>query len=138
TLYQMVTGELPFRSMGPLDAWMKKINNELTPPSQIVPDLSERINWAILRAMSADPEKRPDSCREFVEDLTGYSTRKVPVPATAANVRLPTPRPPSSGQHRAIPHIPLEPTRGRSDWYIWVFLLALAMAFGIAATLIFK
>ena len=79
TLYQMVTGELPFRSMGPLDAWMKKINNELTPPSQIVPDLSERINWAILRAMSADPEKRPDSCREFVEDLTGYSTRKVPV-----------------------------------------------------------
>src|SRR5947209_2766785 len=240
TLYQMVTGELPFRSMGPLDAWMKKINNELTPPSQIVPDLSERINWAILRAMSADPEKRPDSCREFVEDLTGYSTRKVPIqatdsavqelwyleykdetgethlvkgsmagirrslkegllgdasnvlasrsksgefmplkshpefrdlvvsaaplsksnatmpvglrpatpatgtpipaggPATPANVRLPTPRPPSSGQHRAIPHIPLEPTRGRSDWYIWVFLLVLAMAFGIAATLIFK
>jgi serine/threonine protein kinase len=82
TLYQMVTGELPFRSMGPLDAWMKKINNELTPPNQIVPNLSERLNWAILRAMSADPEKRPDSCREFVEDLTGQSTRKVQVPQT--------------------------------------------------------
>jgi eukaryotic-like serine/threonine-protein kinase len=82
TLYQMVTGELPFRSMGPLDAWMKKINNELTPPIQLATDLSERINWAILRAMSADPEKRPDSCREFIEDLTGHSTRKVVVPAT--------------------------------------------------------
>ena len=29
---QMVTGELPFRSTGPLDGWMKKIQNDLTPP----------------------------------------------------------------------------------------------------------
>ncbi|HEY7427953.1 MAG TPA: serine/threonine-protein kinase [Gemmataceae bacterium] len=77
TLYQMVTGELPFRSNGPLDAWMKKIQNELTPPRQLVPALSERIDWAILRAMSADPEKRPASCREFIEDLTGRSTRRL-------------------------------------------------------------
>jgi serine/threonine protein kinase len=78
TLYQMVTGELPFRSNGPLDAWMKKIQNDLVPPRQIVPDLSERVDWAIRRAMSADPEKRPTSCREFIEDLTGKSTRRLP------------------------------------------------------------
>ncbi len=77
TLYQMVTGELPFRSSGPLDAWMKKLNNELTPPRRLVPTLSERLEWAIARSMSADPEKRPSSCREFVEDLTGHSTRRV-------------------------------------------------------------
>jgi len=78
TLYQTVTGELPFRSSGPLDAWMKKMHNDLQPPRQIVPSLSERIDWAIRRAMSADPEQRPTSCREFVEDLTGRSTRKLP------------------------------------------------------------
>ncbi len=78
TLYQLVTGELPFRSNGPLDAWMKKIHNDLTPPRQLVPELSERIDWAILRAMSADPAKRPGSCREFVEDLTGHSTKRLP------------------------------------------------------------
>jgi eukaryotic-like serine/threonine-protein kinase len=77
TLYMMVTGEMPFRSNGPLDAWMKKIHNELTPPRQVVPDLTERVDWAIRRAMSADPEKRPGTCREFVEDLTGHSTRKI-------------------------------------------------------------
>jgi len=77
TLYQMVTGELPFKSSGPLDAWMKKIQNDLIPPRELVPSLSERINWAILRAMSADPEQRPSTCREFVEDLTGHSTRRV-------------------------------------------------------------
>jgi serine/threonine protein kinase len=78
TLYMMVTGELPFRSSGPLDAWMKKIHNELTPPREIVPALSDRVNWAILRAMSADKDQRPRSCREFIEDLTGHSTRRVP------------------------------------------------------------
>jgi serine/threonine protein kinase len=78
TLYQMVTGELPFRSNGPLDAWMKKIHNELTQPRQLVPGLTERVDWAIRRAMSADPEKRPATCREFIEDLTGHSTRRLP------------------------------------------------------------
>jgi serine/threonine protein kinase len=83
TLYMMVTGELPFKSSGPLDAWMKKMHNDLTPPRRVVPSLSERIDWAIRRAMSADPEQRPGSCREFVEDLTGRSTRKLPAAGEA-------------------------------------------------------
>jgi serine/threonine protein kinase len=77
TLYMMVSGELPFKSTGPLDAWMKKMNNEIVPPRQIIPSLSERIDWAILRGMSGDPALRPATAREFVEDLTGRSTRKV-------------------------------------------------------------
>jgi len=89
TLYQMVTGELPFRSNGPLDAWMKKIQNELTAPRQLVPALSERIDWAIRRAMSADPDKRPTSCREFIEDLTGHSTRRLSAVDSAAGSGVP-------------------------------------------------
>jgi serine/threonine protein kinase len=77
TLYHMLTGELPFKSSGPLDAWMKKINNELVPARELVPGLSERVDWALRRAMSVDPEHRPATCREFVEDLTGRSTRKL-------------------------------------------------------------
>jgi serine/threonine protein kinase len=78
TLYMMVTGEMPFRSSGPLDAYMKKMENKLVPPRQLVPSLTERVDWAICRAMSSDPKQRPASCREFVEDLTGRSTRKIP------------------------------------------------------------
>src|SRR5439155_24307559 len=77
TLYMMLTGELPFQSNGPLEAWMKKINNELVPARELVPDLSERVDWALRRAMSVDKEQRPLTCREFVEDLTGQSTRKI-------------------------------------------------------------
>lgn len=85
TLYMMVTGELPFgKTSGPLDAWMKKVNNDLLAPRQLVPDLSERVDWAIRRAMSPDPNLRPASCREFVEDLTGHSTRKIMTPSEAS------------------------------------------------------
>jgi serine/threonine protein kinase len=81
TLYMMVTGEMPFRTAnGPLDAYLNKVENKLIPPRKTVPGLSERIDWAIRRSMSADPNQRPASCREFVEDLTGRSTRKVSGP----------------------------------------------------------
>jgi serine/threonine protein kinase len=87
TLYMMVTGDLPFKSCGPLDAWMKKIHNELAPAREILPTLSERTDWAIRRAMSSDPNLRPGSCREFVEDLTGHSTRRLaPLDTGADNV----------------------------------------------------
>ncbi|MEZ6143195.1 MAG: protein kinase [Zavarzinella sp.] len=75
TLYTMVTGEIPFGKVSPLDCWMKKIRNELTAPRDLNPALSERVDWAIRRAMSADPDKRPASCKEFIEDLTGTSIR---------------------------------------------------------------
>jgi serine/threonine protein kinase len=78
TLYMMVTGEMPFRTAnGPLDAYLSKVDDKLTPPRKLIPSLSERIDWAIRRAMSSKPDKRPSSCREFVEDLTGRSTRKI-------------------------------------------------------------
>jgi serine/threonine protein kinase len=87
TLYMMVTGQMPFQSQGPLDAYMKKIENKLTPPRKLVPAVSERVDWAIRRSMSADPDQRPANCREFVEDLTGRSLRKPPTAAEAQPVQ---------------------------------------------------
>jgi serine/threonine protein kinase len=84
TLYMLVTGKMPFQSSGPLDAWMKKMNNELIPPRKLNPDLSERLDAVILRAMNADPEQRPASCREFVDELTGQSTRQAASPASGS------------------------------------------------------
>ncbi len=82
TLYMMVTGQMPFDGCSPLDAYMKKMNNEYQPPRELEPSLSERIDWAIRRAMHVDPEMRPASCREFVEDLTGQTIRP---PTVAVN-----------------------------------------------------
>jgi len=74
TLYMMVTGQLPFDGCSPLDAYLKKTNNECVPPKELAPHISDRLDWAIRRAMHADPDLRPASCIEFLEDLTGQSS----------------------------------------------------------------
>jgi serine/threonine protein kinase len=75
TLYMMVTGVTPFGNCSALECFMKKARNDIVPPRERVPELSERVDWAIRRAMSPNAEQRPASCREFVEDLYGRSTR---------------------------------------------------------------
>src|SRR5258707_127658 len=140
TLYMMVTGELPFRSNGPLDAWMKKIHNELTPPREVNSELGERIDWAIRRAMSADPDKRPHTCREVVvapgaldAAAPGNAARGHPV-STVASSRLLTPADPIPGvQRHAGPHIELEPAGSPAfeglKWFLMVLIVALVTAF---------
>jgi len=82
TLYMMVTGVLPFASCSPVDAWMKKINNEIAPPREVLPELSERLNWAISRSMNSEPTERAGTCLEFIEDITGHGTRRLePLPS---------------------------------------------------------
>lgn len=87
TLYAVVTGQVPFENASPLDCWMKKLRNEFPPPRELNPAVSERVDWAIRRAMSAEPNQRPASCREFVEDLTGQSRSSgtTLAPATSAS-----------------------------------------------------
>jgi serine/threonine protein kinase len=81
TLYTLVTGETPFGKVGPLECWLRKQRNELPTPRELNPAISERVSWAVMRAMSGDPAQRPVSCKEFVEDLTGASLRPTaPVP----------------------------------------------------------
>jgi serine/threonine protein kinase len=84
TLYTLLTGETPFGKVGPLECWLRKQRNELPTPREVNPRVSERVSWAVMRAMSGDPGSRPNSCKEFVEDLTGASLRPSIVPTTAA------------------------------------------------------
>jgi serine/threonine protein kinase len=91
TLYMMLTGEIPFAKTNPLDCWMKKVKNDFPAPRKINPKISERVDWAIRRAMSADPAQRPNTCREFVEDLTGNAAAVHGPPSTAVpQMAIPT------------------------------------------------
>jgi hypothetical protein len=82
-----VTGKLPFEKCSALECFMKKMGNDIKPPRELVPELSERVDWAIRRAMSPNPESRPGSCREFVEDLYGKSVR----PTGSSSTNTPAP-----------------------------------------------
>jgi len=96
TLYMLVTGKVPFDNTSPLDCWMKKTKNDIPTPRTLNPQLSERVDFAIRRAMAPNAVDRPASCREFMEDLTGLpwkagqsassSTDSIHVPAEASTI----------------------------------------------------
>jgi serine/threonine protein kinase len=71
TLFMALTGELPFSGRSLAAILRLKLKNELRPPRQLVPSLSEKVNWAIRRALQADPGRRHASCQEFIQALTG-------------------------------------------------------------------
>src|SRR5262249_1096055 len=71
SLYQRETGQLPFPVTAPVASMMRKMQNDSPPPREVVPTLSQSIDRGIRRAMSAEPEQRPASCLEFVEEITG-------------------------------------------------------------------
>jgi serine/threonine protein kinase len=93
TLYMALTGVLPFQARTIAGVLKKKFDNELVPPCQLVPGLSARVDWAIRRALRANPVERHASCREFGSALTrdaeaGPLCAESPTP-TARNSRAP-------------------------------------------------
>jgi eukaryotic-like serine/threonine-protein kinase len=76
TLYMAVTGELPFRTRSHRNLMAilkKKLEDDLPPPRQLVPGLSQHTDLAIRRAMRARLEQRFATCQEFLDALTGAS-----------------------------------------------------------------
>ncbi|HVJ80970.1 MAG TPA: serine/threonine-protein kinase, partial [Planctomycetia bacterium] len=69
TLYMMVTGHLPFKAGNPLDAFIKKSQNEYAPPEQLRPDLGARTVKIIKACMEADPAKRPPEMKSTIKWL---------------------------------------------------------------------
>jgi serine/threonine protein kinase len=67
TLYAMVTGEIP-------TAAPARMMFNLTPPKQINPNISDRLNQAILKGMELKPEDRPQSIGEWF-NLLGLTYR---------------------------------------------------------------
>jgi serine/threonine protein kinase len=96
TLYNLVTGELPFYAKFPLAILSKKEKGGLSKARVIVPSLSERIDVAIKAATDPMPERRPQSCLEFFKLLTA---RKRSAVGTA---RAPGSSTPQDGENRRV------------------------------------
>ncbi len=67
-LYEMLTGQLPFTGETPVSIAMKHLQEEPVPVRQHRPEISPVIEAIVMRAMSKDPELRPDS-HELMADL---------------------------------------------------------------------
>ncbi|MDO4555272.1 MAG: Stk1 family PASTA domain-containing Ser/Thr kinase [Lachnospiraceae bacterium] len=69
TMYEMVTGHVPFDGENPVAVALKHLQEEVIPPSQIVPQTPKSLEKIILKSVSKKPEYRYSTVAELVEDL---------------------------------------------------------------------
>jgi len=69
-LYEMLTGQVPFRGPNAFAIMNDRLLNNPVPPREIDPGISPELQEIIYRAIERDPKNRYSSAREFAWDLT--------------------------------------------------------------------
>ena len=69
SMYELLTGRLPFEGESPREVIMKILTEEPIAPSKINQELLPHIDQVLLKAMSKEPSKRYDSISEFRDEL---------------------------------------------------------------------
>ena len=69
TLYHALTGHVPFEAPSVEEVVLAHVNVPLTPPNQVVPDISQAGSDALVRAMAKNPADRFQSYDEFIMAL---------------------------------------------------------------------
>jgi serine/threonine-protein kinase len=68
-LYEMLTGQVPFRGPNPFAIMNDRLLNNPIPPREINPEISPQLQEIIYRAIERNPANRYASAREFAKDL---------------------------------------------------------------------
>ncbi len=143
TLYELVTGKLPFDAETPVATALAQVNEEPVPPRQIRGSIPPALDAVIMRAMRKNPAERYSSAAEMREDLKrvvsgqpavggayggsagGDHTSVLPPVEQAPSVR-----PATAPQVRPIPE------KRTSPW-VWVAVIAalLLVSAGVAYAL---
>lgn len=68
-LYEMVTGVVPFEGDSAISVALKHIQEQVTPPGEINPDIPKSIQYIIQRAIEKKLENRYHDASEMLDDL---------------------------------------------------------------------
>lgn len=133
-LYEMLTGQVPFRHANAAQVLMKQVSAQPPPPRLIVPQLSQDVEGVVLRALEKDPNDRFQTVRELRDSLlaavegqptpTPEPSRRRPVSAA------PTPTPTSAAERTE--QVPARPVRRADDARRLVGQIVLGASIGAA------
>jgi serine/threonine-protein kinase len=70
-LYELFTGKPPFAGRDPQELQRQRAETPKTTPSTLIPDISPRLESAILRCLEPEPNLRPASALEVAVSLPG-------------------------------------------------------------------
>ena len=91
-LYEMVTGERPFKAETPVAIALKQINEQPVPPSQINPKIPLGLEQIILCAMQKNPADRYQSASQMLRHIRQFEND----PTIVFVMRRPTAKTPTS------------------------------------------
>lgn len=115
SLYEMVTGQLPFRGHSNYSVMSAHLQELPQPPVAVRPDLPKGLNEIILMAMAKDPRDRFQSADAFANALkTVVPGAATPAPRQGTvPMAAPTPVPQSAPAASAVrsASVPLQPTQ---------------------------
>lgn len=118
TIYQMLTGLLPYEADTPLGVLMAHASRPIPDVRESRPDLPVYVQMVVGRAMAKDSMARYSTAGELAKDLRAAVTAKAPpspvVPPTEPHPTVPdtlpaTPRPPELRTVQQAPVMPTQP-----------------------------
>lgn len=136
TLYEAVTGRLPFDGDTPVAIALKHVNEEPVPPRRIRPSVPPALEAVILKAMRKNPADRYESAAEMRDDLLRVARGEQPAaersaPAIAETSVMPSVAAGEPALPGGRPQIHPVPQRRTSPW-VWVAIAALVVVLGVA------
>ena len=69
TMYEMVTGQVPFDGDSTVTVAMKHLQENMMPPSELIPDITPAFEKIILKCTQKSPERRYQDIGELIRDL---------------------------------------------------------------------
>ncbi len=96
SLYEMVTGQLPFKAGSDYSIMTAQLQERPKPPSEVLPGLPPQLNGIILHSMAKEPPDRfqsADDFRQALESIRQSIPAFVPAVASFTPVGVPAPSP---------------------------------------------
>ena len=101
-MYEMIAGRVPYDGESPVGVAIQHINGGAVIPSRINPNIPQRLEKIIMRAMALDPEDRYPTATAMLYDMDEFRKTPEVVPA-------PAPAPATDSRTKVIPVKPTPP-----------------------------
>lgn len=114
TLYELVTGKLPFRAYTTAAVIAAVLSEDPTPPRRHAPGLSEGLEAVLLRCLSREPDARFEDVGQLALALVPFGPSggdQIAACARKILQRVPAPAPPEPAPFRPSEPIPLAASR---------------------------